>query len=698
MKTKNDIYECISKKVSPISKIVLLFTLMGLPLQINAQASDGALLNTGKMYVGENTSSPEGTTLYIDGDFIASGSSQISQVGKTILANDFINNVTSENIFLEGSQGSFEFKGNKVQHIRGSANRENYYINFPKLIINNRTSVINAATDTSAVIVSPLMGVTANHLEFERGRLILDSYFDETLGTQVAHLLVKNNIVYPDDNLTRTRFNKGLVQVNMKLNPDNADGRVMGFASPFKKIYSDYFVYNMLSIPAQENAFGVYGLMNKSTDYLTAGKGYLLGLGVIPLSIYNQNKDPRWYDADPAERLNTSLTFARDFGPLSLLYYITYNDRITDKFTEEDLHTGDLQVTLEPGLNFLGNPFTVPLDMRGFLKLDTQEETKWGQIPASVNRDNYLIITPGEGTFTQGDINDPRQYRLTNNLQVVGRGGTAPNNPVVGPMQVFAVTNTGTAAVNLTIPASARAHGQTSNPSQSTTAGYFLESDEFLIETRDKENDSYDRLTILFDETASHESIDRYDTEKVFNETRGVNQIYTSSSDDKKLVINAIPLNTAEMKLYFRPAYTPQELTFKIYNTELLQNIHSIMLTDHKTGDVTDLLQNNEYSFFSSPTDNEERFTLTFNGDYPNTPQTDEQIKFVYKDNVLSVYSLTEEDLGSIVSIYSVQGTKIVQYTITDAPNQFIPFSREKGIYIVKLNGKNNVAGKFIIK
>jgi len=418
---------------------------------------------SGKMYVGEN-STPSKSSIYIGGHALFVSSPDIIQNGKTILLGDFTTNVSSGNIFNSLSTGSFEFKGEKSQHINGSADKINNYINFPNLIINNQTKVTNLTRDTSAVFLAPNLGISTQDLVLERGRLILESDLinDPILQhekTQTAHLLVQGEASYPLDNSKRTIYDKGLIQVNVNLRDEYGDGGLIGFTPPFKKIYADYFLFNMVSKPTHDNIFGKPPrLFREPMDSLIGGRGYFIGLGAIPLERYDEAMDVRWFAAEPDDRYTNKLLFSRDFAPLSLMQFVNEDRNIKDAWTGEEIITESITVTLEKGRNFLGNPFTVPIDLTKLINA-TAYDTEWDINPSSHLNNQFYILKDGRASFKElgENIDDPVSYSFIAEYDTIKKGDN--KSTLVAPMQMFIVDKKTDGTTTMRIPASARTHG-----------------------------------------------------------------------------------------------------------------------------------------------------------------------------------------------------------------------------------------------
>lgn len=664
---------------------IWLLTLFVLPLSLSAQV----FYNKGAMSVAGSVAK---TALYIKGNMVVDGTEcAIANTGKTVLTGDFVNNVSLDNVFTNNSTGTFEFKGTTTQHIRGSADKANHYIEFPyKVTVKN----------VNTVVLDPLMGATVTTMSLNGGRFIIDSKVSGDK-TDIAHLLVKDTIYCVRENVVDTRDIEGIVQVNLAMG-DNAlkpdRGHLVGFSSPFNTMYADYFFFNFMALPTSESFFkGNKDLWNLDPKLeMPAGKGYVIGQGIVPHvsphnapgGYYYTHKNTAYNNADYADVAKERFVFARLFAPTSLTQFVRYDSSIPDskKYEGERLNTKDVFVPIEKGFNYLGNPFTVPLNMASFLS--NPVSTTWLETAAgeSIEPTLYILTPRSTGAYNNG------LFSFNTNYQVIQHVGSTADAKMIAPMQMFAIKKNTTVANKFRLNAAHRKHGKTQ----------FLRSDdaedavvdELLIETKDSETEGYDRLCVVFRNTATLKGDDMYDAEKLFNTTGGVNQIYTRSSDNIRLTTNVIPPTTEKLQMYFDPSDTEQQVTLAADRISSLQSVRSVILEDTKTGEKTDLILKPSYTFVSSPTDHNERFILHFR----TTPTGIDEIESSamplsasYTNGVINLYGLRDADLGHTASVYSMQGQLLYQQKITENPSCRLYKSLTTGIYIIKVDGNSDV-------
>jgi hypothetical protein len=635
---------------------IYLYTLLLIPAAVQTlPAQEITFSNSGKLYIKDS--------LYIHGSFRAVENSEICLEGKTRLTGHFINDVSSGHVFTTVDSlnaGAIEFAGTSRQYIRGTAARE-HYINFPKTLLINNTGT----TADSVVWMNPNMAATVRTVDVRRGRLVLDSEAkaDATLN---AHLLVRDGV---------TNRPNG-VQVNLAMGDNWQHRKLTGFTPPFKTLYADYFFYNFLSRPSAKGLFGNDGqLITNPRTPLKAGQGYILGMGVIPDGdpYYTADIDPRWKDALYTRRATTKFTFCRPVAEPSFSQYL--NEQVTpDYLTGEQLIVDDLPIALEKGFNYLGNPYMAPLDLTDVIQGTTAD---WG-VPDGTLRKGFYVLSNGTGSYANGRFTFNATYLISQEQ------GSTHDSRSVAPMQMFIVG--ADTPVTLTIPKSRRRHDPSATFLRSTQ---YQITDELLIQTTDLATGGYDRLCILFREGATQQSGDPFDAPKIFNRSGGVNQISLPSADSKDLAVSAVPPTIDRLNLRFTPSLTPQQVTLTASRLQSLLSVAEITLEDAQTGALVNLKQTPAYTFASSPSDNPERFILHLTPAKPAT--TAEQsappkLRAEYTDGLIRIYGLKDNDRGSHLSLYTMQGQLLDRRTVTQTEPCLLRHKLPKGIYMLKTN------------
>jgi hypothetical protein len=640
------------------------------------------LYNTGEMYVGGTATETGNPALYIQGGIKAGGNSQIAHQGKTVLTGDFINDVTDGNVFSTQG-GIFEFQGSGSQEIKGTADRSSHYIKFPEQVIINMTATDPAK---STVVIDTSMGIWIKNLKFPKGRMVVDSKaVPNSKRTQFAHLWVETGgqIIY--NHKAAAAVDNGFVQVNLDMGDNYTRGGLVGFTSPYKTLYADYFFFNFVSIPGTSRLFNGdrndLWIRNPLTK-LMPGTGYILGQRLVDPAIYKtyytDHLDPQWKDALYSEVIKDKFFFGHMLAPESFTKYNTTANRYTD----EELNVANISVPIVNGYNYLGNPFTVPLDLSSYIDEPSQAKD-FGNF-ASGEMENAIYLLPEGSTGTYGNVNGVMTFTYTSTFQHISKvGATYEGNPVIAPMQMFVVKKITDAPNSFTLPVSKRSHGKTS----------FLRSaaqeevvDELLIETRDVITGGYDRLCVVFRNDATMKGNHRYDAEKLFNRTGGVNQIYTRSTNNKELITNIVKPDTKQLTMYFIPSNQRQEVTLRAKRLNSLRSVTSVIIEDHKTGRLVDLMKTS-FTFLSSPSDKADRFTLHFNSGLVGTDdvKATAPLSAHYAFGQVTVQGLTEKALNKEVMIYNMQGQLLHKQIVTTIEPLQIKKFLDKGVYIVNI-------------
>jgi hypothetical protein len=640
---------------------IVLLVLVGVQAQLSGQVT---FSNSGKLYVVDS--------LYIGGDFHVKDTTEIFQKGKIQLTGDFINDVTTGHVFTTKSDntGTFEFAGTSRQRLIGKAAKERY-INFPDILrINNR------APSDSIVLMEPELAATAKVVDIRRGRLTLDSKVsaDSVIN---AYLLVERDVT----------THPNAVQVNLALGDNYQNKKLVGFTPPFEMMYADYFFFNFLSRPTAKGLFGNDGrLITNPNMLLRPGFGYIIGMGLVPDGdpYYTKELNPRWPDADYSKRAKEKFYFSRAAAEPTFSKYL--NEQATPGYvTGEKLVLGDVTVALEKGFNYLGNPYMTPLDLSDIIS--GQTSTDWKILDNTLKK-GFYVLSQGTGSYNSVSY----KFTFSASYLISQEQGSTHTSKSVAPMQMF-IVGTETPGV-ITIPKNKRRLGVAAKFLRS--ANYEI-TDELLIETTDNETGGYDRLCIVFRNSATLQSNDPFDAVKIFNRSGGVNQIYTRSSDDKEMTVSVVPPTTEKLAMYFTPALLPQQVTLKADRLNSLVSVGYVLLEDTQTGVLTDLKQTPSYTFASSPSDKSDRFVLHFTSN-PVTSTDDlsrSTLHAFYESGVLRIWGLQASDRGSDVSVFNMQGQLIHRQPLTETSPCLIFKNLVPGVYVVK----NNAAViKFAVK
>lgn len=217
--------------------------------------------------------------------------------------------------------------------------------------------------------------------------------------------------------------NAGYSEVNLKMYDASSDKRIeetneyevklgsgdklqasflRGFTSPFNKLRSDYMFYHVLTIPTATSITGWEGPVSDPKEFIEAGRGYFMGMDVSR-QYYKEIKD-KWHASNPNaadKRARGGYNWSRvaqrmkdftnnnnsDNGERFSLYTFDKADALADaghaeltrrSFEDQRFNVGEVKVHVYgpghtegtksgQGLNFLGNPFMMPINISSLL-------------------------------------------------------------------------------------------------------------------------------------------------------------------------------------------------------------------------------------------------------------------------------------------------------------------------------------------
>lgn len=675
---------------------LLIFSSLALSMLVSGQTvptETVTFLNTGKMSIGRYAD--EKASLYVPNSMEMKGAEvEIRQDGIAELDGNFLNNVTANNVFDASSTGWFRFKGTTLQSIQGTANRGESYIAFPNMEVFN----------SGGVELDHLMGMNVKDLNLAKGKLILRSKAVDGVENEsyLAHMQVEGNITY---NREATAIaDKGVVEVELDLTTQGGRSRhFFSFSSPYKKMYADYFAFNYLLKP--DYYFGKSGVPSQKTIIdpwhpLRSGEAYLVGQDVFGEE--NLTKDDPYKDSEYTDRVDQFLRLNRWSMEGSS---INVAPRYVEDAYVEELNTGDVTIHLEnqPKYyeNYIGNPFTAPLDVTSLLNetssMDPQENP-WQITRGGSGKLRPFVQILNGGTLTKVVDVDKKEFSvLANWLVAQNVGGTytlegANTAPIlIEPLQIFRVQALESTMV---IPASMQRHGT----GTMLRGALPVVDDELLLQVVDEDTKAYDRMCIVFRENGSLSSKDEYDVEKVFNYTGGTTQLYTPSSDGKNMTVNVIPQTTTSLAFNVSPCAETKEVELTAHRLQSLHSPQAVCLEDLRTGVITDLTQEASYRFTTYPGDDADRFVLHFQKATTGIDQQDRlPLRAVYHNHTITVSGLGAPDEGATLFVSDLQGRVVLKTSIDAQSSHFdVPFSGTQGVYIVNVSGKRTITTKIV--
>jgi len=300
------------------------------------------------------------------------------------------------------------------------------------------------------------------------------------------------------------------------------------------------------------------------------------------------------------------------------------------------------------GWNYVGNPYPSPID--------------WS--------------SPG---ITRTNVDAAVYFRKTNGQAASWVGGVSNNGGtnIIPTMQaVWVKVTIGQTSGSLKFTNDARVHGANNSlksaPADvlSLTLSNDTTSDETVIRFKDGATSLYDS---------------EFDAVKMFAYSSSVPQIYTSINNND-YAINALPELTSNITvpLGFK-TLNAGNLTIIAANQNSFNNV-SIVLEDLNDNILTDLNQQNTYSFNASPGTSTNRFVVHFNpvttnnNDCNSTPVDSKIYSFGN-----AIYITNINDNNASVTIYNVLGQEVLLQKLLKCSLNKVNANLATGHYIVKV-------------
>lgn len=573
-----------------------------------------------------------------------------------------------------------------------------------------------------------------------------------------------------------------------------------GFTPPFKELGNDYFMYHVLMKPDQTSLTSGKGTIQDPNYKMKAGLGYFMTMDLTdydndiinyrwsaPLSTMEINEKNRarggfefsrrllaqHFNAGGVANPN-STNYMKDFTRFTANpgdvkaggwsgIYVDWPDFGRDKIeyiNTEKFTVTDVDISLERGLNFLGNPFMAPISLNPLLGLGynnvmtVTDPSKYAGVDVSTN---FIDVSELFGTGVKASLDhnnvdniirskywvvntalihySANKYHMTVNYDYVSTDGTTavagigdrdnttktindPANFLIAPMQMFILqTNK---AFDIKLSPKLRTFG-TTRFLKNASANSSLLSDFFVVEVASTLDNTADRTAVVLRDGAQMESTDLFDTTKSFTTAitepdpenknskseavvypeQGSTYVYTKSSDGNGMLGNAVPLNVKELALYVTPPATQQTMKLNFINLENVTAVSNVWLIDkYENNKTVKLTPGYVYEYSSGPSDlrdvAENRFILRFYGDNEDIIKEESPITCYYNTSILHILGLNENDLDSSLQIFDMQGRLVGKTTINNYPSFEYPKSLSLGTYIVKISGKRNFTAKFV--
>ncbi|MBE0639891.1 MAG: T9SS type A sorting domain-containing protein, partial [Bacteroidales bacterium] len=316
------------------------------------------------------------------------------------------------------------------------------------------------------------------------------------------------------------------------------------------------------------------------------------------------------------------------------------------------------------GWNLLGNHFPSAIDWSLVTLGDGMDDALYYYDNAAQNY-RYYIQLPGE----LGALGSGQQY--------------------IPAMQGFMVHAKTTGVQTVTISDAARTHLGQNVFYKSTT------SVPGSLSLKVSSSGFEDEMFVHFTNGATTQFDGKFDAFKLSGYNAQVPQLYTMSSDNRKLAINGLPelSESLEIPVYFYAGIAGQQsITADLSNLET-----TVYLIDLKTGTNHNLTENPVYSFTAEEGDNPNRFLLKFEmvgiGENPAIEQTS-----IYSHGQ-SIYISSTQRAEALISVFNITGQQVYsQQLVLDGLKQ-ITLNVPTGWYVVKaISSGSAVSRKVFIR
>jgi hypothetical protein len=682
-------------------KSVIIGGLLWMSLWMYGQTPPVCFVNAGPMRV--DSSSAGDTALYISGSMSTAGSlADIYQVGRTALRGSFYHDASTHGFSVDAtgwgiSTGELIFTGETP--VSGTR-----YITASSLSSFDRGATYAALPGVTlltndTLILPGRMGIDAQNIHVgatKSGRLILCSdtaagkVYDASLrvsGGGSSESLVDAGSVWIERDLSLYRLHNPGSSVGI------ADYPLFAFASPMKTMKSGYFAGNwvrrLATDPANYNHVQyVYGNQSTGgiiiqdqylwdpTEAFENGKGYLVKARPDDFDYQQLIDEGGLSVTDAAASFYQKGKFIFDGNIYSM--QSNFNEQV---FAENTLFSQTVNATPAATINWvIGNSWTSAIRVDSLVKII----------------DNHpLIFEPSIYVWPAGSTTYQRYV-------APGWNATPSNMPApigvidiqsIPSQSIFMVRVLPGVAQNGTFSLNKRQVQTHSSAAHNTLRSASAFKDEILFKVSPSENRNIYDLTAVGLRPNAKEIADDQDMQKMFQSNSSIFMLYSLSTDNQKLSVNAVPNGTPSVKLCLQPGDHEQSMVITASRTE---SIEHAWLEDLLTHDFIDLKEETEYAFISSPNDTPERFIVHF-ANAPTGLETPEDnfLQCYYQSGQLVVKGLRESDLNSVLYIVDMQGRTLQRETITQAPEMRFSVNFEAGIYIAKLQGKRHITLKF---
>jgi hypothetical protein len=341
-------------------------------------------------------------------------------------------------------------------------------------------------------------------------------------------------------------------------------------------------------------------------------------------------------------------------------YLVSFEAANQTKLFTDDLNYGDVIVAVTKtgtgayaGANLIGNPYASGID--------------WNLATRTLFADDYAYVY------------DPTAGGGAGGYVTVDGGQT---NAFIAPHQGFIVL--ANASGNYTFDNSLRVHGGT----------YTKNSGSDGLLTLTLNNDTYYDLTTLRTLDIADFIRDRSDAIKMYSFNPAAPQLYSYTSDQKKVAINSIP-SIPEQGSIALGLLVPETGFYTLSLAEISGEFDTdyVYLEDLLAGITQNLAENPVYSFHADKGEANNRFLLKFGAlSVPELPGSIQLHAYTH-GNTLFVMSQHEK---ALVEVYNVQGQLVLSHAIGQGL-QSMQTALAPGAYIVRMISDNETATHKVI-
>jgi len=351
------------------------------------------------------------------------------------------------------------------------------------------------------------------------------------------------------------------------------------------------------------------------------------------------------------------------------------------------LNTGTIPVAVtrtgtdKAGFNLVANPYPSYLD--------------WTLITADPLNAN-IGTTLWFRTKTAANAYIFSTYNSTGDVAVANSAATTITK-YIPPMQAFWIrVNSGTASTNLTFKNSMRSHRDVNGNTMKAPK----QDSQKLLRLQVSNGLNSDETVLYFDANAQN-SLDNYDSQKMFNNSSVQPEIY-SILGSEQLVINGLN-NSALDSEQILGFHAGETTTYSIAVSEMLnfEENTQVLLKDKLVNKQIELSENSVYQFSSNSVKTTDRFSLIFKtaGNATGLNLQNEQLNasvFVSAANCIEIRCNKISNSNTKLAVFNLMGEVIYNAAILEgqhAVNQKL----NAGVYIVSVSTNGKTITKRVI-